>query len=258
MTMIRAAILAYGVVCHVLFLAVFAWMALFVGGLVLARTIDAPAAGFSWSAALLDLGLIALFAVPHSVMARPRFKARWTRFVPSEIERSTYVLIANACMIALLLLWQPFGPTIWDVQAPVGRAALWALFGAGWLLVPLASLLINHFDLFGTRQVWLHFRGRAYSHLPFRTPGLYRFVRHPLYVGWMTAFWATPTMSAGHLLFAAGMTLYMLLAIPHEERDLLAVHGAHYENYSRDVPALLPRWRPSARAARDIGQSAGL
>ena len=253
----RTAILAYGVVCHLLFLAVFAWMALFVGGLVLEHTIDSGAAGFSWRAALIDLGLIAGFGVQHSVMARPRFKAWWTRFVPAEIERSTYVLASNAVVIALLLLWEPFGPTIWDVRAPAARTALWVLFGAGWVLIPLVSLLINHFDLFGTRQVWLHFRGRPYSYLPFRTPGLYRFIRHPLYAGWAIAFWATPTMSAGHLLFAAGMTLYMLLAIPFEERDLVAVHGSSYERYRGEVPALLPRLRPGA-GARDIRQSAGL
>ena len=253
----RAFTLAYGIACHLLFLAVFAWMALFVGDLLLERTIDSPAAGFSWGAALANLGLIALFSVPHSVMARPGFKAWWTRIVPAELERSTYVLVACVLMAALLLLWQPLGPTVWDVRAPAARAALWALFGAGWLMIPLVSLAINHFDLFGSRQAWLAFRGRPYEHLPFKTPGPYRFVRHPLYVGWTIAFWATPTMSVGHLLFASALTAYMLLAIPHEERDLVALFGGKYENYRRAVPALLPRLRSRIRGAAEATRVTG-
>jgi protein-S-isoprenylcysteine O-methyltransferase Ste14 len=240
----RASTLAYGIACHLLFLATFLWMALWVGGLLLERTIDTGATSFSAGALLVDLGLIALFGVQHSVMARPRFKAWWTRIIPEAIERSTYVLVSAIVVIALMLLWQPLGPTLWDARAPVARAVLWGLFGAGWLMVPLVSLLINHFDLFGSRQVWLHFRGRPYSQLPLRAPGLYRVIRHPLYVGWMIAFWATPTMTAGHLLYAAGMSAYMLLAIPFEERDLVALHGPSYEQYRQGVPALVPRLRP--------------
>jgi protein-S-isoprenylcysteine O-methyltransferase Ste14 len=240
----RTAFLVYGSLCHALFLAVFAWMALFIGDIWLAETIDKPAAPFSWHAFAIDLGLVALFCAPHSRMARPGFKRRWTRLVPEEIERSTYVLVSSALMIVLLLAWRPFGPVIWHVDAPAGRALLWGLFGAGWLMVPLVSFLIDHFDLFGTRQVWLAYRERPYTHHPLGVPGLYRFVRHPLYIGWMLAFWATPTMTAGHLLFAIATTLYMLIAIPIEERDLIAAHGEAYVRYRREVPALLPWWIP--------------
>jgi methanethiol S-methyltransferase len=237
----RIVFFAYGVVSHLLFLAVFAYMAGFVGNLLVPVSIDAPGMGFSWGALLSNALLVALFGVQHSVMARPGFKTRLTRVVPREIERSTYVLVSNAAMIALMALWQPLGPSVWNVENAFGRTALWALFAAGWLMVPFVSLAIDHFDLFGTRQVWLQLRGIAYTHLPFRIPGIYRYVRHPLYIGWMVAFWATPSMSLGHLLFAASMTGYILAAIPFEERDLVEAYGDRYRAYRRDVPALVPR-----------------
>ena len=174
-------------------------------------------------------------------MARPGFKAMWTRIVPEPIERSTYVWISNVLVAILIWQWQPIDVVVWDVSAPVARLALHALFAAGLLLVPLASLMIDHFDLFGTRQVWLHLRGRAYRSLPFRTPILYRWVRHPLYVGWMVFFWATPTMTAGHLLFAGSLTAYMLIAARFEERDLVRFHGEKYASYRRQVPGFIPR-----------------
>lgn len=242
----RIAILAYGIACHALFLVTFLTMMAFVGDLGVPVAIDAAGASFSWRAVAIDALLIALFAVQHSVMARPGFKGWWTRFVPSEIERSTYVLASCVVTVLLMAAWQPIGPNVWDVQQPVARGLLWGLFAAGWLMVPIVSLLINHFDLFGTRQVWLRFRGRAYTYLPFRTPGIYRFVRHPLYVGWMVAFWATPTLSVGHLLFAGLMSAYMLAAIPVEERDLIGVHGDQYRRYRARVPALIPRLAPAA------------
>ncbi|MHC5210672.1 MAG: methanethiol S-methyltransferase [Planctomycetota bacterium] len=243
----RIAYFAYGLFSHLLFLGVFLWMAAFVGNLFLPQTIDAAGAGFTWTAVGIDTVLIALFGLQHSVMARPGFKRWWTRIVPAQIERSTYVLISCIVLVAMLLLWQPIGPLVWDVTHPVGRALLWGLFAAGWLMVPVVSLLINHFDLFGTRQVWLALKGKAYTQLPFRVPGIYRFVRHPLYVGWTLAFWVTPTMSVGHLLFAVGMTAYMLLAIPIEERDLVELHGEKYTRYRETVPALVPRFaRPAA------------
>ena len=252
----RILFFAYGVFNHLLFLAVFAYMAAFVGNLLVPISIDAPGTGFAWGAVLGNTLLIALFGLQHSVMARPGFKAWWTRVVPREIERSTYVLASNAVVILLMALWQPLGPNVWHVESPVGRAVLWTLFAAGWLMVPLVSLLIDHFDLFGTRQVWLQLRRTAYTHPPFRMPGIYRVVRHPLYVGWLVAFWATPTMSLGHLLFAGGMTACILLAIPFEERDLAALHGDSYRAYRRSVPALVPRIsfrrRAGLRAARDL------
>lgn len=234
----------YGISCYALFLGVFAWMALFVGDLLLPRTVDSvPAAGTALpagAALAIDLGLILLFGLQHSIMARPRFKRWWTRMVPAEIERSTYVLSSCVALAAIMLLWQPLGGVVWEVTHPVARAVLWAVFGVGWLMIPGVSLLINHFDLFGARQVWLALKGRSYEHLPFGTPGLYRFIRHPLYVGWGLAFWVTPSMTVGHLLFAVGMSAYMLLAIPMEERDLIDLHGEDYVQYRRRVPALVP------------------
>jgi protein-S-isoprenylcysteine O-methyltransferase Ste14 len=212
-----------------------------VGNLGVPLSIDAPGAGFRWGAVGVDALLIALFGLQHSAMARPAFKAWLTRTVPAEIERSTYVLASNAVVLLLIALWQPVGPEVWHLASAPARAALWTLFAVGWGMVPVVSLLIDHFDLFGTRQVWLQLRRRAYSRLPFGTPGIYKVVRHPLYVGWIVAFWATPTMSVGHLLFAAGMTAYILVAIPLEERDLVELHGERYRAYRREVPALVPR-----------------
>ncbi|HEY7089447.1 MAG TPA: hypothetical protein VH518_15220 [Tepidisphaeraceae bacterium] len=239
----RRLFFAFGVFGHVIFLFVFAYMAGFVGNFLVPKSIDSPAAAGSPAVAVgVNLILLALFTVPHSVMARPTFKRWWTRFVPTAVERSVYVFTSNLLMIALLVFWRPIDLVIWDVQNPVGRAAMWSLFAFGWLLVPAASLMINHFDLFGTRQVWLNLKQKAYTNLPFRTPMLYAVVRHPLYVGWITAFWATPTMTAGHLLFAASLTVYMLIAITFEERNLVEHFGEPYVNYRRRVGALIPRF----------------
>ena len=191
-------------------------------------------------AAAINLVLLSLFAVQHSVMARPAFKRWWVRFVPRPIERSTYVLLSCIVLAILMWQWQPINAVVWDVHSPAARAGLWVLFQLGWLMVPLVSLMINHFDLFGTRQVWLHLTGRPYTPLPFHTPYLYKPMRHPLYVGWAIAFWATPTMTAGHLLLAAALTGYMLVAVIFEERDLVAHFGHAYEDYRRKVPMFLP------------------
>ena len=238
----RIAFFLFGLVAHGMFLVVYLYMAGFVGNLLVPKSIDSSASDTHPALAVaIDLALLALFAVPHSVMARPAFKRWWTQFVPQPLERSVYVLIANLSVVLLLWQWRPLGPVVWDISHPLGRGILYGLFAAGWLLVPTASLMINHFDLFGSRQVWLHLRNKPYSSLPFRSPMLYRLVRHPLYVGWMMAFWFTPTMSAGHLVFASFLTAYMLLAIPIEERDLVEVFGEQYEDYRRRVPALVPR-----------------
>lgn len=244
----RMAFFLYGVGAHLCFLAVYAYLAGFVGNLVVPRSIDSGERGSIARALLVDLGLIALFGLQHSIMARPWWKAIWTRIVPQPIERSTYVWISNGLVVLLMWLWQPIDPTIWDVQQPIAVAALTALFVTGWLLVPLASLMIDHFDLFGTRQVWLHARGREYQPPTFRTPMLYRLVRHPLYIGWMIAFWATPTMTLGHLLFAAAMTGYMLIAVRFEERDLSKLYGRLYADYQQRVPGFVPRL--GARSSR--------
>jgi protein-S-isoprenylcysteine O-methyltransferase Ste14 len=236
----RTAFFLYGVGAHLGFLAVYAYLAGFVGNFVVPKSIDSGEPGPIGWAILADLGLIALFGLQHSIMARPWFKELWTRVIPKTIERSTYVWVSNVVTVALLALWRPIDLIVWDVQQPVARGALLALFAAGWFLVPLASLMIDHFDLFGTRQVWLHLRGREYVAPAFRTPMLYARVRHPLYVGWMTAFWATPTMTLGHLLFAAAMTGYILIAVRFEERDLVQHFGRQYEDYRRRVPGFVP------------------
>ncbi|MBX3432297.1 MAG: isoprenylcysteine carboxylmethyltransferase family protein [Pirellulales bacterium] len=241
--------LIYGVCCHLLFLGVFACMAAFVGNLLLPKTIDSPSALTAGAAVAVNLALVALFGLQHSIMARPGFKQAWTRFVPPPIERSTYVLVS--CLVTILVMrhWQGIDAVVWKIEQPTLRTAAWALFAAGWLMVPVASLLINHFDLFGTRQVWLYFRGREYAALPFRAPLAYRHVRHPLYHGWTLAFWATPTMTAGHLLFAVTMTGYMWGAALLEERDLVRHFGAKYERYRKLVPMIIPRWKPAALEA---------
>ncbi len=188
----------------------------------------------------MNLGLLALFSVQHSVMARPAFKSWWTRYVPEPAERSIYVLFSNLALIALFVLWQPMGVTVWRVDNPIGKIALYTAYALGWVLLLGSTFAINHFDLFGLRQVWLHLRGREYTALKFGTPVFYRHVRHPLYVGWFTIFWATPTMTVAHLVFAAATTAYILLAIRWEERDLVASHP-EYAEYRRKVPMFIPR-----------------
>lgn len=241
--MTRIAYLVYGIICHVLFLGVFAYMMAWVAGVFLPYTVDGPVRSSTSVALILNMLLLTLFGLQHSVMARPGFKAWWTRWVPGVIERSTYVLTTCIILIAMFIFWQPMGTIIWDVQAPAGRIALWALFVAGWLLVPLASLMINHFDLFGTRQVWLHARGEEAEPLPFTTPSLYKQIRHPLYVGWFIAFWAIPTMTAGHLLFATMMSGYILVALRYEERDLARHFGEPYIQWRNQTGAFIPRLR---------------
>lgn len=234
--------LMYGVACHLLFLATFAYMAGFVGNLFVPRTIDTTSGGSLGVALAINLLLIGLFSVQHSVMARPAFKRVWTLLVPKPVERSTYVLLSCVVLGVLMWQWRGIDTVVWDVQQPLARGFLWGLFAVGWLAVPAVSLLIDHFDLFGTRQVWLYFRGREYTALPFRTPLAYAHVRHPLYIGWSLAFWATPTMTVGHLLFAGVLTVYMGLAALVEERDLIVHFGRQYEEYRRKVPMFVPRF----------------
>lgn len=236
----RFLVLIYGVVNYVVCVGVLLYLAAFIGNLWVPRSMDSPPVARLWLALLTDLLLIALFGLQHSVMARPTFKRWWTQFVPEPMERSTYVMFTNAALFLLFGFWQPLGGTVWDVQDPTGRAALWTLYAVGWLAVLATTFLINHFDLFGLRQVWLYFRARPYTHIGFRTPGPYRFVRHPLYVGWFAAFWATPTMTLTHLVFALGLTTYILIAIPFEERNLIQYHGEKYVDYRRRVPMLIP------------------
>jgi protein-S-isoprenylcysteine O-methyltransferase Ste14 len=231
----------YGLSAHLLFLVVYAYLIGFVTNLLIPWTIDRPQRWGAFTATLVNLALLLAFAVQHSVMARPSFKRWWTKYVPTPIERSTYVMISNLLMILMFVCWMPMPRTLWHVETQAVRCVIWTIALAGWLLVPGASLLINHFDLFGTRQVWLHLKGRPYIQPPFRTPLLYRLVRHPLYVGWLIAFWATPTMTVGHLLFAIVQSAYILIAIRFEERDLRELHGEEYEAWRSKTGMLVPR-----------------
>ncbi|MEC9368181.1 MAG: isoprenylcysteine carboxylmethyltransferase family protein [Pseudomonadota bacterium] len=237
----RVLIFAYGVVSYVIFFATFLYAIGFIGNFAVPTTLDGTPAMPFWQAFAINTGLLGLFAIQHSVMARPAFKRWWTRFVPAAAERSTYVLFSSLALIAMFVHWQPMGGVVWNIQDPAGQAVLYGLFGLGWVIVLVATFLINHFDLFGLRQVWLNLVGKPYTPLKFDTPWLYRYVRHPLYVGWFLAFWATPVMTAAHLLFAVMTTLYILIAIQLEERDLIDTLGDDYVTYKNNVPMLVPR-----------------
>src|SRR5215510_7349858 len=216
---------AYGSTSYLIFLGTFLYAICFIGNFGIARTLDGAASeplGISFA---IDAGLLTLFAVQHSVMARKWFKDWWTRIVPQPIERSTYVLCSSLALILLFWQWRPLGGVIWSVEDPIGRFVLRGLFAFGWGLVLVSTFLINHFDLFGLQQVWLYLLGRTNKPMRFVTPGPYRLVRHPLYVGWFFAFWMTPVMTLAHLLFSVATTAYTLLAIKYEERDLVREFG---------------------------------
>lgn len=235
----RISIFLYGVVSYAVFFATFLYAIGFVGNVAVPATLDAtPSAPFVTSL-LVDLVLLGLFALQHSIMARPAFKRWFTRVIPESAERSTYVLASSLVLILLFIAWQPLGGSVWTVTDPTARGVIWGCFAFGWLLVLVSTFLINHFDLFGLRQVWLQLLGRPYTNLPFGTPWLYKVVRHPLYVGWFFAFWATPTMTLSHLVFAVMTTAYILVAIQLEERDLVA-HHPEYRAYQEQVPMLVP------------------
>ena len=242
----------YGVVSYAVFFATFLYAIGFVGNFVVPKSMDSPAEG-PWQIALaINAGLLALFALQHSIMARPAFKRVLTRVVSPVIERSTYVLASSLALILLFWQWRPLGGVVWSVENDIGIALLYAGFAFGWGLVLVTTFVINHFDLFGLRQVWLELRGRPYTPLSFATPGPYRLVRHPLYVGWLFAFWMTPTMTFAHLLFAVVTTAYIVLAIQFEERDLVREHGSSYERYRKEVPMLVPF--TSGRETADLSE----
>lgn len=253
----RLLFFAYGVASYLIFLATFCYAIAFVGGFLVPRQLDGPLQGSLAGALAVDALLLTIFAVQHSVMARRWFKERWTQIIPWSIERSTYVLCASLALLLLFWQWRPIGLPIWTVAQPTARAVLWTLFAAGWGIVLMVTFLINHFDLFGLRQVWLPLMGRPYERVSFRTPLPYRYVRHPLYFGFLLAFWMTPTMTLAHLVFAVATTAYIVIAIQFEERDLVHEHGADYEAYRRRVPMLLPgRPRHHVAVAPAVGDGA--
>lgn len=248
----RSLVFIFGVASYAAFFATFLYAVGFVGNVVVPRSIDSPRAGDLVTSLLIDTALLLAFAVQHSGMARPAFKRWVTRYIPEAAERSTYVLAASLALIALFVFWQPLGGIVWSVQG-TAAAVLVALCAFGWLTVLGTTCLINHFDLFGLRQVWLHLHGMPYRPIGFRKPGLYRLVRHPLYLGFLLAFWATPVMSAAHLLFALATTGYILVAIQLEERDLIDALGTAYREYRREVPMLIPFGPRKDAIRRDAG-----
>ncbi len=250
-------IAAYGVAAYLVFLATFLYLIAFVvdadfvvGNVhVVGKSIDRGGLGdgtLTVAALAVDVAVLALFGFQHSVMARAGFKSRWTRIVPPSAERSTYVFASNICLIVLLAAWHPITTDLWRVTAQPWRAVLIATRLTGWAVVLLSTLLIDHLDLFGLRQVFARLRGRQLAHHEFATPLFYRVVRHPLYLGFLIAFWITPRMTLGHLLFAAAMTGYILLAVRFEERDLISAFGEQYSDYRRRVPMLIPGIRRRA------------
>jgi len=249
----RISIFAFGVVSYAIFFAVFLYAIGFVNNWLVPKSLDSgPAQGVAVALAV-NFGLLGLFALQHSVMARPAFKQWWTRLIPHQAERSVYVLASSLAMIALYAFWQPLPGVVFELEQPALRAIAYGACGLGAAVVLYSTFLIDHFDLFGLRQSWLALRGKVYTHRPFRTPSLYKYVRHPLYVGWLLFFWATPVMTVGHLLIAVGITGHILVAIVLEERDLLEHFGADYRAWRARTPLFIPRFGSRKRGTRPSG-----
>lgn len=244
--------LLYGMVAYVVFLVAFLYAIGFTGNLMVPKGIDTGTPGPLVPSIIINVILLGLFAVQHSVMARPGFKRWWTQFVPQSVERSTYVLAASLLLLLLYWQWQPMTVSVWQIADPTGRLVLWAVFAIGWVVVLLSTLMIGHFELFGLTQVFNNLQGRQPDAPVFKMPGFYKLVRHPIMVGFIIAFWATPDMTTGHLLFAAVTTVYILIAIQIEERDLVAMLGDAYLDYRKRVPALVPFTK---RGGKDDGSA---
>ncbi|HXV74134.1 MAG TPA: isoprenylcysteine carboxylmethyltransferase family protein [Sphingomonadales bacterium] len=248
----RVLVLVYGLVCYLIFFPVFLYLFGFMADLWVPFSVSRggePAAGAG--DVLFDLGLMALFGVQHSVMARPTFKRWWTRIVPKPAERSTFVLITSAILIYTYASWRPLGSVIWDLSGTPVEPVLWAVFAAGALVVLASSFMINHFDLFGLRQVWLYFQGRQYTAVPFRITGFYKWVRNPLMLGFLLAFWAAPVMTWGRLLYAGGMSLYIFIGMWFEERNIAEALGEPYRTYRASTSMILPGFRKAGKTVKD-------
>lgn len=238
--------LAYAITCYAAFLAVFTYFILFSVGIIVPKTVnDGPALPVMLTLTL-DFGLLLLFAVQHTIMARPVFKEQWTKHIPPAAERSTFVLFASVCLALLVIGWAPLPGELWRADNPIAVVLLWSVCAGGWLLLLLSTFLIDHFELFGLKQGWLRARGAERAETAFKTPALYRVVRHPMMLGFLLGFWATPHMTVSRFVLASGMTLYILVGIAFEERDLVRRFGDHYRRYQRTVPKLIPRWRRRA------------
>ena len=246
--------LLYGTIAYAVFLCTFIYGIGFVGNLLVPKSIDSGTPGDFGMSLVINVSLLALFALQHTIMARPGFKEVWTKVVPKQIERSTFVLFASLILILTFWQWRPMPGLIWQVENNAGQVLLIGLQMAGWVFALLATVMIHHFDLFGMRQVYLYAKGEKYRDLGFRTSGLYKYVRHPIMLGFLIAFWATPMMTVGHLVFALTTTAYVLVGTRIEERDLLRLHDDRYLAYRRQVPALIPRPAPArGQEAVDIG-----
>lgn len=236
----RWIVFLYGIFSYLMFLGVFLYAVGFIGNLWISNSLDSePSIGF-WAALGIDVGLLLLFAVQHSVMARPVFKKWLTRYIPESAERSTYILLSNVAMILIFAFWQPLGGTIWSIENQLVSNFVYGIYFFGWLFLLVSTFGICHFDLFGLRQIWLFLNNKPYTYHEFNVSVLYSMVRHPIYLAWSIIIWATPTMTMSHLVFAAGYTLYILVAIRFEERDLVGAFGQQYRDYRKQVPMMVP------------------
>jgi protein-S-isoprenylcysteine O-methyltransferase Ste14 len=249
----RIVAFAYGIACYGVFFATLLYAIGFLGNFGVPKSIDSGPEGSVVMALAIDGALLALFALQHSIMARPWFKRAWTRIVPQPVERSTYVLFSSLALLLMFWQWRPIGGVIWRIEGAIAETIVLGFYAAGLLIVLLSTFLINHFDLFGLRQVYLYLIGRRYTHLEFRTPFFYRYVRHPLYVGWLLTFWSAPVMTVAHFFFAIMTTAYILVAIQFEEADLVTQHGEKYRNYRNQVPMIIPALATKVNPAEEPG-----